>query len=221
MPTPEMTSPGPDSNLSLWMAADLQDHLMVASNDLERLQRLLDHASETLSGHFYHASGCITHALRVLAELPQSDDNALHEATQDMAGAITALQFHDMATQLINHTHRRLRNCADRIAAEHLEIALDDPEPLAARVRNAGALFLGHHTPEAIGDYVGGSNHVLPTARSARYSSGLSTLDFVKRTSILQLDAEGLRALGPAAMLLAEAEGLDAHGRSVSIRLNL
>lgn len=110
---------------------------------------------------------------------------------------------------------------ADRIAAEHLEIALDDPAPLAARVRNAGALFLGHHTPEAIGDYVGGSNHVLPTARSARFSSGLSVLDFVKRTSVLQLDAEGLRALGPAAMLLAEAEGLDAHGRSVSIRLNL
>jgi len=110
---------------------------------------------------------------------------------------------------------------ADRIAAEHLEIALDDPAPLAARVRNAGALFLGHHTPEAIGDYVGGSNHVLPTARSARFSSGLSVLDFVKRTSILQLDAEGLRALGPAAMLLAKSEGLDAHGRSVSIRLNL
>ncbi len=110
---------------------------------------------------------------------------------------------------------------ADRIAAEHLEIALDDPAPLAAKVRNAGALFLGHHTPEAIGDYVGGSNHVLPTARSARFSSGLSVLDFVKRTSILQLDAEGLRALGPAAMLLAKSEGLDAHGRSVSIRLNL
>lgn len=110
---------------------------------------------------------------------------------------------------------------ADRIAAEHLEIALDDPAPLAAKVRNAGAIFLGHHTPEAIGDYVGGSNHVLPTARSARFSSGLSTLDFVKRTSILQLDAEGLRALGPAAMLLAESEGLDAHARSVSIRLNL
>ncbi len=110
---------------------------------------------------------------------------------------------------------------ADRIAAEHLEIALDDPGPLAAKVRNAGALFLGHHTPEAIGDYVGGSNHVLPTARSARFSSGLSVLDFVKRTSILQLDAEGLRALGPAAMLLAKSEGLDAHGRSVSIRLNL
>ena len=110
---------------------------------------------------------------------------------------------------------------ADRIAAEHLEIALDDPAPLAAKVRNAGALFLGHYTPEAIGDYVGGSNHVLPTARSARFSSGLSTLDFVKRTSILQLDADGLRALGPAAMLLAKSEGLDAHGRSVSIRLNL
>lgn len=110
---------------------------------------------------------------------------------------------------------------ADRIAAEHLELAVDDPEALMARVRNAGAIFLGRHTPEVIGDYVGGSNHVLPTARSARFSSGLSTLDFVKRTSILKVGVDGLRALGPAAIALARAEGLDAHGRSVAIRLNL
>lgn len=110
---------------------------------------------------------------------------------------------------------------ADRIAAEHLELAIADPEAMMLRVRNAGAVFLGRHTPEVIGDYVGGSNHVLPTARSARFSSGLSTLDFVKRTSILKVSAEGLRALGPAAIALAKAEGLDAHGRSVAIRLNL
>ncbi|WP_062206832.1 histidinol dehydrogenase [Aureimonas sp. AU12] len=110
---------------------------------------------------------------------------------------------------------------ADRIAAEHLEIATDDPEALFARIRNAGAAFLGRHTPEVIGDYVGGSNHVLPTARSARFSSGLSVLDFVKRTSILKLSAEALRELGPAAIELARVEGLDAHGRSVAIRLNL
>ena len=110
---------------------------------------------------------------------------------------------------------------ADRIAAEHLEIATDDPEALFALIRNAGAAFLGRHTPEVIGDYVGGSNHVLPTARSARFSSGLSVLDFVKRTSILKLTAEALRALGPAAIELARVEGLDAHGRSVAVRLNL
>lgn len=110
---------------------------------------------------------------------------------------------------------------ANRIAPEHLELAVADPEKLLDRVRNAGAVFLGHHTPEAIGDYVGGSNHVLPTARSARFSSGLSVLEFVKRTSILKCNSENLRALGPAAIALGEAEGLSAHARSVSIRLNL
>ena len=109
---------------------------------------------------------------------------------------------------------------ADRIAAEHLEIATAEPDALAATIRNAGAIFLGHHTPEAVGDYVGGSNHVLPTARSARFSSGLSVLDFMKRTSILRCGPDALRAIGPAAMALARAEGLDAHGRSVAIRLN-
>ena len=96
-----------------------------------------------------------------------------------------------------------------------------DPEALANRIRNAGAIFLGGHTPEAIGDYVGGSNHVLPTARSARFSSGLGVLDFMKRTSILKCGPDQLRALGPAAMTLGQAEGLDAHSRSVGLRLNL
>jgi histidinol dehydrogenase len=109
----------------------------------------------------------------------------------------------------------------DRLAAEHLEIMAADAEGLAARVRNAGAIFIGGHTPEAIGDYVGGSNHVLPTARSARFSSGLGVLDFMKRTSILKCDAASLRALGPAAIALGEAEGLAAHARSVATRLNL
>ena len=110
---------------------------------------------------------------------------------------------------------------ADAIAAEHLEIMTDDPDALAAKIRNAGAVFLGAHTPEAIGDYVGGSNHVLPTARSARFSSGLGVLDFMKRTSILKCGPEQLRALGPAAMTLGKAEGLEAHSRSVGLRLNL
>lgn len=109
---------------------------------------------------------------------------------------------------------------ADRLAAEHLEIITRDAEALAARIRNAGAIFLGGHTPEAIGDYVGGSNHVLPTARSAKFSSGLGVLDFMKRTSILKCGPEQLAAIGPAAIALGEAEGLAAHARSVSIRSN-
>jgi histidinol dehydrogenase len=108
----------------------------------------------------------------------------------------------------------------DAVAPEHLEIESEDAERLAGRIRNAGAIFLGAHTPEAIGDYVGGSNHVLPTARSARFSSGLGVLDFMKRTSILKCGPEQLRKLGPAAIALGEAEGLDAHARSVSIRVN-
>src|SRR6266700_4052683 len=109
---------------------------------------------------------------------------------------------------------------ADAIAAEHLEIMTAEPEALAAKISNAGAIFLGAHTPEAIGDYVGGSNHVLPTARSARFSSGLSVLDFMKRTSILRCGPDQLRTLGPAAIALGEAEGLDAHARSVAMRFN-
>ncbi len=109
----------------------------------------------------------------------------------------------------------------DRIAAEHVELAIADAEGFLSGMRNAGAVFLGRHTPEVIGDYVGGSNHVLPTARSARFSSGLSVLDFMKRTSVLRLGAEELRKLAPAAIALAKAEGLDAHGRSVAIRLNI
>jgi histidinol dehydrogenase len=110
---------------------------------------------------------------------------------------------------------------ADSLAAEHLEIMTKDPETLAAKIRNAGAVFLGPHTPEAIGDYVGGSNHVLPTARSARFSSGLGVLDFMKRTSLLKCGPDQLRRLGAAAMTLGQAEGLDAHSRSIGIRLNL
>lgn len=123
----ETSPPDPGTALPLLMAADLQDHLMVASNDLERLQRLLDDASQTLSGHFYGATDRIKHVLHDLAILAEGgdDDGALNQAMVELAGAITALQFHDMATQLIAHTHRRLRNCADRIAAEAMG---EDPE---------------------------------------------------------------------------------------------
>jgi histidinol dehydrogenase len=109
----------------------------------------------------------------------------------------------------------------DALAPEHLEIVGGDAERLAGAVANAGAIFIGHHTPEAIGDYVAGSNHVLPTARSARFSSGLGVVDFMKRTSILRCGPEQLAKLGPAAIALARAEGLEAHARSVAVRLNL
>ena len=109
----------------------------------------------------------------------------------------------------------------DRLAPEHLEIVARDADALAGSIRNAGAIFIGGHTPEAVGDYVGGPNHVLPTARSARFSSGLGVLDFMKRTSILKCSPEALRAIGPAAITLGRAEGLEAHARSVAVRLNL
>jgi histidinol dehydrogenase len=108
----------------------------------------------------------------------------------------------------------------DQLAPEHLEIVAANADELVTRIRNAGAIFIGAYTPEAVGDYVAGSNHVLPTARSARFSSGLGVLDFMKRTSLLKCGPEQLRALGPAAIALGEAEGLTAHARSVAIRLN-
>lgn len=107
----------------------------------------------------------------------------------------------------------------DEIAPEHVEFAIDEPERLSDRVRHAGAIFLGRHAPEAIGDYVAGSNHVLPTSRAARFSSGLSLYDFLKRTSIVKCDARSFAALAPATIALAEAEGLPAHARSAAIRM--
>ncbi|WP_156839378.1 histidinol dehydrogenase [Novosphingobium aquimarinum] len=109
---------------------------------------------------------------------------------------------------------------ANALAAEHVEIATDDPEALFAQIRHAGSVFLGRHTPEAVGDYVAGPNHVLPTGRRARFSSGLSVLDFMKRTSFIELDGSALNAIGPAAVALAHAEGLPAHARSIELRLN-
>jgi histidinol dehydrogenase len=141
-----------------------------------------------------------------LASLPRA---AIAGASWRDFGAIIHVAALDEAVALV-----------DAIAPEHLEIDSPDAERLAGRIRNAGAIFLGAHTPEAVGDYVGGSNHVLPTARSARFSSGLGVLDFMKRTSILKCGPEQLRALGPAAIALAEAEGLDAHARSVAMRFN-
>jgi len=142
---------------------------------------------------------------RQLQQLPRGNIAA---ASWAAFGAIIVLGALEEAPALV-----------DRIAAEHVEIATADPEGLARRIRNAGAIFLGPHTPEVIGDYVAGSNHVLPTARSARFSSGLGVLDFMKRTSLLKLDAASLAALAPPAMTLARAEGLEAHRRSVAVRM--
>jgi histidinol dehydrogenase len=141
-----------------------------------------------------------------LGTLPRAE---IARASWNKFGAIIVVKSLDQAVALAN-----------AIAAEHVEIMTADAEALAAQIRNAGAIFIGAHTPEAIGDYVGGSNHVLPTARSARFSSGLGVLDFMKRTSILKCGPQQLRALGPAAMTLGKAEGLDAHARSVGLRLN-
>src|SRR5262249_5032079 len=143
---------------------------------------------------------------RQLATLPRAQ---IAGASWETFGAVIVLKSLEEAPAL-----------ADRIAAEHVQIATSDPESLAARIGNAGAIFLGADTPEVIGDYVAGSNHVLPTARSARFASGLGVLDFMKRTSILRLNREALASLGPAAMTLARAEGLDAHRRSLAFRLS-
>src|SRR3954464_9534704 len=135
-------------------------------------------------------------------------------------GAVAAASWRDFGAVILVGKLDDAVALTDAIAPEHLEIETRDPDALAAKIRNAGAIFLGSHTPEAIGDYVAGSNHVLPTARSARFSSGLGVLDFMKRTSILRLDADALGKLGPAAIALGKAEGLDAHARSVAMRLN-
>jgi len=142
-----------------------------------------------------------------LATLPRAD---IAREAWDTHGAVIVVDDLVQAADLAN-----------RIAAEHLELAVADPEALAAKIRNAGAIFLGRYTPEAVGDYVGGPNHVLPTARSARFSSGLGVLDFMKRTSLLGCSPAALREIGPAAVALAEAEGLTAHGLSVALRLNM
>ncbi|HRO01896.1 MAG TPA: histidinol dehydrogenase, partial [Nitrobacter sp.] len=179
-----------------WIAADL---LAQAEHDANA-QSILITDSAALAADVERAVEA------QLATLPRAE---IARASWNDFGAVILVKDLDEAVAL-----------ADSIAAEHLEIMTADPEGLAARIRNAGAIFLGPHTPEAIGDYVGGSNHVLPTARSARFSSGLGVLDFMKRTSILKCGPEQLRALGPAAMTLGKAEGLDAHARSVGVRLN-
>jgi len=179
-----------------WIAADL---LAQAEHDASA-QAILITNDEGLAGATERA------VVDQVAQLPRGK---VAGASWRDFGAVILVRELDEALPLI-----------DAIAPEHLEIAAAGAEQFAERIRNAGAIFIGAHTPEAIGDYVAGPNHVLPTARSARFSSGLGVLDFMKRTSILKCGPEQLRALGEAAITLGTAEGLDAHVRSIAIRLN-
>lgn len=179
-----------------WIAADL---LAQAEHD-EAAQSILITDDAAL------ADATVAAVERQLRTLPRA---AIASASWRDFGAVILVPDLAAALPLVN-----------RLAPEHLEIHAVDAEVLTGRVRNAGAIFIGAHTPEAIGDYVGGSNHVLPTARSARFASGLGVMDFLKRTSLLSCPAEALRTLGPAAITLGESEGLQAHARSVAIRMN-
>ncbi|HTZ02479.1 MAG TPA: histidinol dehydrogenase [Xanthobacteraceae bacterium] len=155
------------------------------------------------------------------ASLAAATERAVESQLQRLErGKVAGASWRDFGAVILVRTLAEALPLVDAIAPEHLEIAAADAERLAAGIRNAGAIFIGAHTPEAIGDYVAGSNHVLPTARSARFSSGLGVLDFMKRTSILKCGPDQLRALSGAAIALGEAEGLQAHARSVAIRLN-
>jgi histidinol dehydrogenase len=133
--------------------------------------------------------------------------------------AIASASWRDHGAIIIVPNFNAAVPVIDRIAPEHLELAMTDPHALAAKVRNAGAIFLGRHSPEAVGDYVAGPNHVLPTSGAARYASGLGVLDFMKRTTLIDCSPAGIAAIGPSAVILAEAEGLGAHARSVAVRL--
>jgi histidinol dehydrogenase len=179
-----------------WIAADL---LSQAEHDVSSQSILI-----TDDAGF--ADKVAEAAERALAILPRRE--IASRSWQDYGGIIVVAKLTDAPA------------LADRFAPEHLEIATTDPSQLLAMVRHAGAIFLGRHTPEAMGDYIAGPNHVLPTSRSARFSSGLSVLDFMKRTTLLSLDAGAMAALGPPAIALAQAEGLDAHARSIAARLN-
>ncbi|MGE3148160.1 MAG: histidinol dehydrogenase [Pseudorhodoplanes sp.] len=179
-----------------WIAADL---LAQAEHD-EAAQSILVTDDLKLADEVEKA---------VAAQLATLPRKAIAEASWRDHGAIILTEDLQAALPLI-----------DRIAPEHLELIGATSESLVSQIRNAGAIFIGPHTPEAIGDYVGGTNHVLPTARSARFSSGLNVLDFMKRTSILRCGPDQLSALSKPAIALGEAEGLEAHARSVAIRLN-
>jgi histidinol dehydrogenase len=184
------------ANKPEWIAADL---LSQAEHD-SAAQAIL------IADDAGFATAVMAAIERHLAHLPRA---GIARASWQANGAVVIVADWSEAPALI-----------DCIAPEHLELALDDADALATQVRHAGAIFLGRWTPEAVGDYIAGPNHVLPTARSARFASGLGVLDFLKRTSLVRCDEASLAALAPAAIRLAEAEGLEAHALSLSIRLD-
>ncbi|MBU6499930.1 MAG: histidinol dehydrogenase, partial [Rhodospirillales bacterium] len=147
-------------------------------------------------------------AAAVLAEIPTLARAAIAGASWEAHGAVILVRDLEEAVALTN-----------RLAPEHLQLMVADPAALFARIRHAGAAFLGDFCPEAVGDYVAGPNHVLPTGRTARFASGLSVFDFLKRTTWVAADADALARVGPAGVALAEAEGLGAHARSIALRL--
>ncbi len=179
-----------------WIAADL---LSQAEHDASSQSILITDDAD-------FADKVAAAAQRQIAILPRKD--IASKSWNDYGAIITVARLDDAAP------------LADAFAPEHLEIATADPESFSNKVRHAGAIFLGRHTPEAMGDYIAGPNHVLPTSRTARFSSGLSVLDYMKRTTLLSLDAKSMAAIGPDALTLAESEGLEAHARSISARLN-
>ena len=178
-----------------WIAADL---LSQAEHD-PTSQSILFTDDDCFSGQV---------ATAIERQIPLLGTSGVARESWDANGAIITVPSLEAAMPLVN-----------RLAPEHLQLAVDDPDALFAKVRHAGSVFMGRMTPEAVGDYVAGPNHVLPTGRRARFSSGLSVLDFMKRTSFLALDRAALNAIGPAAVALANAEGLPAHANSVSNRL--
>lgn len=154
------------------------------------------------------------------ADFGQSVANAVEKRLETLERrAIAAPSWRDFGAVIVVRDLDEAAQLSDRVAPEHLELCVDDPDALSDKITHAGAIFLGRFTPEAIGDYIGGPNHVLPTARSARFSSGLSVLDFMKRTTLSKMSPGALAAIGPAAVTLATSESLEAHGLSVALRL--
>jgi histidinol dehydrogenase len=185
-----------NKNNPSWIAADL---LAQTEHD-ETAQAILITDDENFANQVCEAIDT------QLLDLPRKE---IASKSWKKFGAVIIIKAMEEAVGLIN-----------RLAPEHLEIAIEEPNAMAANILNAGAIFIGRYTPEALGDYIGGPNHVLPTGRSARFSSGLGTLDFLKRTTLLEASAQSIKAIGPAAVTVAKAEGLEAHALSVSLRLS-
>ena len=189
----------------LIIAAGEQDPEWLALDLLAQAEHDADAQSILITPDKALAQAVVAEVERLLPSLPRA--------------AVAGASWRDYGTVILTRDLDEAAALSDRLAPEHLELCVDDPDALARKTRHAGAIFLGGWTPEAVGDYVSGPNHVLPTARSARFSSGLSVMDFLKRTTLAKLSPAALGTIGPAAVRLAASEGLSAHGLSVSARL--